>query len=96
VLLAETCVAVVGGNTRVEMLLQRVLDTPSQTKFDREARRQNLKNAFAMVPGTTITPGQRYILVDDVFTTGSTLNACAAVLREGGAVKLDVATFGHG
>jgi predicted amidophosphoribosyltransferase len=36
------------------------------------------------------------VLVDDVFTTGSTLNSCAGVLREAGAVNLDVVTFGHG
>ena len=41
-------------------------------------------------------PDQRLILVDDVFTTGSTLNTCAGVLRRAGSLNLDVVTFGHG
>jgi len=72
------------------------VDTVSQTHFDRATRQENLKNAFALAPGAAINPGQRYLLVDDVFTTGSTLNACAAVLRRAGGRTLDVITFGHG
>jgi predicted amidophosphoribosyltransferase len=56
----------------------------------------NLKNAFALVPGEPINPRDHFILVDDVFTTGSTLNSCARALRRAGAVKIDVVTFGHG
>ena len=95
-LLADCALTVAGGETRVEELLCRVKHTESQTHYDRAARQENLKNAFALAPGATITPAQRYVLVDDVFTTGSTLNACATVLRRGGARNLDVVTFGHG
>lgn len=95
-LLAECAVAAAAGGVRVEELLCRVVDTASQTHFDRAARQENLKNAFALAQGATINPAQRYVLVDDVFTTGSTLNACATVLRRGGALNLDVVTFGHG
>jgi competence protein ComFC len=95
-LLAECAVQAVDGQARIEELLCRVVHTESQTHYDRAARQQNLKNAFALAPGATINPPQRYVLVDDVFTTGSTLNACAAVLRRGGARNLDVITFGHG
>jgi ComF family protein len=95
-LLAECAVAAADGGARVEELLCRVIDTASQTHFDRAARQENLKNAFALAHGATINPAQRYVLVDDVFTTGSTLNACATVLRRGGALSLDVVTFGHG
>ena len=45
---------------------------------------------------TSINASHHYVLVDDVFTTGSTLNGCARVLRHAGAVNLDVVTFGHG
>jgi ComF family protein len=95
-LLAEAAAAVGGVDTVIKELLVRRLDTLSQTRFDRKQRQENLKNAFAMAPGATINPGLSYLLIDDVFTTGATLNACAAVLRRAGAVKLDVATFGHG
>ncbi|HTJ78176.1 MAG TPA: double zinc ribbon domain-containing protein [Rariglobus sp.] len=95
-LLAEAFAKAAGGTTRVESLLKRVIDTPSQTTFDREARRTNLKNAFALRSGATITPASPYILIDDVFTTGSTLNSCAGVLRRAGALNLCVVTFGHG
>lgn len=95
-LLADCAVAAADGQAVVEELLSRVVNTVSQTHYDREARRENLKNAFALAAGATLNPAQRYILVDDVFTTGSTLNSCATVLRRGGALSLDVVTFGHG
>jgi ComF family protein len=95
-LLAEALGRAAGGRTRVERLLRRVVDTQTQTAFDRQARREHMKNAFALAPGVAITPEHHYILVDDVFTTGSTLNSCARVLRRAGGLNLDVVTFGHG
>jgi len=95
-LLAECFARVAGGQTCVESLLQRDIDTLSQTAFDRKARRANLKNAFALTRKAAINADQHYVLVDDVFTTGSTLNSCAGVLRRAGCLKLDVVTFGHG
>jgi ComF family protein len=96
-LLAETMARAAGGEgTRVQELLRRVVDTQTQTNLDREERRANLKNAFALAPGAAITESQSYILIDDVFTTGSTLNACAGVLRLAGCLKVNVVTFGHG
>jgi len=80
----------------VEELLERSVDTVSQTKFDRRQRIRNLRNAFSLRQNRAIDPAQRYIIVDDVFTTGSTVNACAAVLRRAGARAVDVLTVGHG
>jgi ComF family protein len=94
--LARAVAARLGGATRVVELLRRVVDTQTQTHLDREGRRANLKNAFALAPGCPINPDLRYVLIDDVFTTGSTLNACAAVLRRAGCLNVDVCTFGHG
>jgi ComF family protein len=85
-----------GGATGIAELLDRVRDTPTQTRLDRAAREINMKNAFALHPGAVVKSAQRYILVDDVFTTGATLNACAKVLRQAGAVHLDIASLGHG
>ncbi|HVU36340.1 MAG TPA: double zinc ribbon domain-containing protein [Opitutaceae bacterium] len=95
-LLAEALARAADGTARVEGLLRRVVDTETQTAFDRRTRIRNLKNAFALAPRANLNPASRYILVDDVFTTGSTLNSCARVLRRAGALKLGVVTFGHG
>jgi ComF family protein len=95
-LLATALARAAGGEALVEALLQRTLDTQTQTAFDRRTRMGNLKNAFALTPGAAINPALHYLLVDDVFTTGSTLNSCARALRAGGAVNIDVVTFGHG
>lgn len=95
-LLAEALARAAGGTTRVEPLLQRVVDTETQTAFDRRTRIANLKNAFALAPRADINPALHYLIVDDVFTTGSTLNSCARTLRRAGALNVDVVTFGHG
>lgn len=94
-LLAEIFAAQAEGATIVRAL-RRVLDTPTQTRLDREERQHNLKNAFALAARPRLETARRYVIVDDVFTTGATLNACAAVLRQAGLAAIDVATLGHG
>ena len=95
-LLAAALARAAGAETRVEELLRRTTDTQTQTAFDRKTRQANLKNAFALAGGAALSAGQKYVLVDDVFTTGSTLNSCARTLRRAGALNLGVVTFGHG
>jgi len=94
-LLADAFAAVV-SDVVVKPLIKRVIDTPTQTRLDREQRKSNLKNAFALADEAGIQTDLRYVLVDDVFTTGATLNACAKVLRRAGLTAIDVATLGHG
>lgn len=84
------------GNASIEHLLVRKQYTQSQTCLNGSKRYQNVKNAFALAPDTVLNPNKSYILVDDVFTTGSTLNACAKILRKAGVTHLKVATIGHG
>ena len=95
-LLAELFVELLGSGTEVVDLLERPVDSESQTAYDRATRRKRMKNAFAPRRGASITASDRYVLVDDVFTTGSTLNACALALRRAGCLNLDVVTFAHG
>lgn len=84
------------GNRPVVELLRRITDTQSQTFLKLDARRRNVKNAFALSKNALLKKDQNYIIIDDVFTTGSTLNACSAVLRKAGAHRIKVLTLGHG
>lgn len=94
-LIAELVASVYPGCT-LEPLLARVMDTTSQTRFNRKDRIRNLKNAFSLGRNRAIDPTKRYMIVDDVFTTGSTVNACAGALRKAGARRVDALTLGHG
>jgi ComF family protein len=71
-------------------LLKRLRNTPSQTKLSREQRKENVKGAFA-VQGNV--EGKRVLLIDDVITTGSTLNECAKVLKQNGAAWVTAAAI---
>ncbi len=64
--------------------------TEPQTKLDAEQRRKNLCDAFQPAPGIELT-GRRILVIDDVLTTGSTVDECARVLKRAGA--LEVAAF---
>jgi len=70
-------------------LLKRCRKTASQTGFNREARRENLKNAFQVTSPRQVK-GKAILLVDDVYTTGSTCQEAARVLRRSGAASVDV------
>jgi ComF family protein len=61
--------------------------TKPQTDLSYEERLENVKGAF-IVKGAHGLKGKRVILVDDVFTTGSTLQACTEALLEGGAEEV--------
>jgi ComF family protein len=73
-------------------LLIRSRPTEPQTSFNGAARRTNLKNAFAVVTPQRLA-GKKILLVDDVFTTGTTVNECARVLKKAGAAEVMVLTL---
>lgn len=66
--------------------LVRVRNTPSQVGLSASQRRDNVKEAFSW-QGPSLR-GQRLLLIDDVCTTGATLEACAAALRAAGAASV--------
>lgn len=71
----------------MEGVLIRTRHTPSQAKSDSvERRRENIKNAFKCVRRDI--SGKRILLIDDVCTSGATLNSCAASLKSAGAASV--------
>ncbi len=75
--------------------LQRTRYTTTQTRLDRQERMENLRNAFR-VRHSAAVQNRHLLLVDDVFTTGSTVDECARVLRLAGASSVRVATVARG
>jgi len=75
--------------------LKRIRYTTTQTRLDREERMENLRNAFR-VRHPSAVHSRHLILVDDVFTTGSTVDECARVLRQAGAASVRVVTVARG
>jgi ComF family protein len=71
----------------VKHVLRRRRHTVPQVELGPRERRQNIKDAFAVRPPGRVA-GQRLLLVDDVYTTGATINECARVLREAGAASV--------
>ena len=71
--------------------LRRSRYTESQTRFSRAERLRNLRNAFNLRKGSGVL-GKNLLLVDDVLTTGSTLDECARVLRQHGAKSVRAVT----
>jgi len=65
---------------------RRARYTPPQSKLPAKTRRHNLRNAFKVRHEVL---GQRIVLIDDVFTTGATLNALADALKRAGAARVE-------
>lgn len=73
--------------------LRRIRFTGSQTHLDTLNRRDNVSGAFELIDGSAVK-GKHVLLVDDITTTGATLNECGRVLVEAGAEKISVFTLG--
>lgn len=71
----------------LETALARCRNTPSQTKLNRSGRLTNMDGAFVCTDAASVK-GKIVLLVDDVATTGATLEGCARALRAGGAKRV--------
>ena len=81
-------------NLKIEKnILSRIKNTRDQTKLSIEERKQNVAGAFQVQDKQKILQGQKIILVDDVITTGATLNECARVLKQAGAKEILAVTI---
>jgi ComF family protein len=93
-LIARDFIKLGQGNSGMALhsrVLERRRETQSQIGLTRHQRRENIRGAFAVVRPEQIA-GREILLVDDVFTTGTTASECARVLRRVGASKVFVAT----
>lgn len=68
--------------------LKRIRYTKSQTKLKGRERHQNIRGAFALSPYIPISQYPNILLIDDVWTTGSTLRECCYMLKRNGAKKV--------
>jgi ComF family protein len=81
----------IAGIPLAQHCLRRTRPTQVQAGLTRRERRRNVSGAFEMSKNSEVS-GKAVLVVDDVFTTGATLNECARILRQSGAAKIAVLT----
>lgn len=79
----------------VRRFLKRIRHTKTQTALDRNERMENLQGCFKMRHGRAVT-GRNILLIDDILTTGSTVDECARTLLAGGASSVCALTVARG
>ena len=84
----------VSRQTGIEVMrpVKRIKNTAKQATLTRAGRRRNVAGAFRVADVSCIR-GKRLLLIDDVFTTGSTLSACARALKRAGAAHVSALTL---
>ncbi len=74
------------NNIKLDNALKRTRYTPYQFKLDRNKRSDNIRDAFLY---TSISKYNSVLLIDDIITTGSTIEECAITLKSAGVKKVD-------
>lgn len=72
--------------------LVKIKNVVPQSTLNKEQRKQNIKGVYQVKKEETIK-GKRIVLVDDIFTTGSTLEECSKMLKQAGASKIGIFTI---
>ena len=73
-------------------LLRRAIETPPQTQLSEEERRANVRGAFSVNPEKSVE-NRSVLLLDDVYTSGATVNECSRWLKRAGAKEVYVLTL---
>jgi competence protein ComFC len=76
-------------------VLARTQFTSTQTRLNADERKRNVRGAFKVAMPDWVD-GRRWLLIDDVMTTGATVDECSRVLKEAGAVSVSVVTLARG
>jgi ComF family protein len=74
--------------------LKRTRATQPQTQLTEPERRRNVRGAFAVRTASTLE-GKKVLLVDDIYTSGATVNECSRTLKKAGAATVYVLTLAH-
>lgn len=77
---------------QVVQVLEKIVETPDQHGLTRQERKANLLGAFEVMDKSVVR-GKRILLIDDVFTTGATLEECAKMLLAADADRCDALCF---
>lgn len=77
-----------------KQLIKRIRNTMPQKELDDSERQNNLKKAFKI--GINSVKLKSAIIIDDIYTTGSTIDACASILRDAGVKKIYFITLAIG
>ncbi len=96
--LIAKAVAGLTGISECSKLLVRIRNTDAQSLLDRKSRLVNVQAAFR-VTNTEAVKGKSILLIDDILTTGTTVNECGRILKEAGAktvIAAVIATGKHG
>ncbi|HHY90971.1 MAG TPA: ComF family protein [Clostridiales bacterium] len=76
-------------------VLVRLQDTRSQSDLTKQERQRNVRDAFGLFPGVSLK-GEKVLLVDDIYTTGSTMDSCSRTLRQAEPAEIYILSLATG